>query len=239
MKIKSMLAALLIAAVSLNAQKAPKSQKELEALQKMYGTTDPDATIAAANDLIVNFKDTQFKGDAYERMTQAAEMKKDWEKAIVYAEQTIKIMPESFFSTLIAGRAYAESTKEFDFDREDKLKKAAEFSNKGIAIVTAAKNPNPQGLPEAQWEAIKKDQIAYGHETLGIADVVRKKYDSAIAHLKEATTVSDNPTIAARLGQTYLLANKKEDAIAVFKKLEQSTEPGIADYAKSQLAKIK
>jgi tetratricopeptide (TPR) repeat protein len=216
----------------------PKTQKEAEAINKMFQAPTPDGRIAAANDLITNFADTQFKGLAYQIMAQAAEDKMDWDKAIVYSEFAIKADANDYISHNIVGRGYAETTKEHDFDREDKLKKAEQFAQKAIDLATNAKNPNPQ-LPEDQFQAFKKDEMAKGHETLGMADLIRKKLDSGITKMKTAASMTSNPRLQARLAQTLIANNKADEGIAIFEKMAQSTDPTVAGYAKGQLEKAK
>ena len=63
MKTKVMLVSLLATAGLATAQKA-KSPKELEAVQAVFKAQTPDEKIAAVNNLISKFKDTEFKGFA-------------------------------------------------------------------------------------------------------------------------------------------------------------------------------
>jgi len=56
--------ALAAGAVFLQAQPKPKSQKEVEAIQAIFNAQDPDSRIAAAEKLLTNFADTEFKAIA-------------------------------------------------------------------------------------------------------------------------------------------------------------------------------
>ena len=56
---------LLVVPLLAQQERRPKSQKEAEALRALFATTDPDARIAAADELIKRFKNTDFKGHCH------------------------------------------------------------------------------------------------------------------------------------------------------------------------------
>ena len=98
MKVLCAAAALAAMAFPLAAQQkqmAPKSQKELEAIQAVMNATTPDAKMAAVDKLIADYK-TDFKGWALDQAAEAARIKRDTVKAQFYAnaEQWRKL-PES------------------------------------------------------------------------------------------------------------------------------------------------
>ena len=56
--------ALVLALPALLAQPKPKSQAELDALKVMFGAQTPDARIAACENVLTKFADTEFKAVA-------------------------------------------------------------------------------------------------------------------------------------------------------------------------------
>src|SRR5580704_13581290 len=111
---------LLAAATLAMAQKA-KSQKEVEALMAIQNAQNPDARIAAVDNLITKFADTEFKSWALERAAEACQQKNDGPKAVAYAERTLEADPKSYEARLLIAGELARGTREFDLDKEEKL----------------------------------------------------------------------------------------------------------------------
>jgi len=114
----------------------------------------------------------------------------------------------------------ARTTREFDLDKEEKLAKAEKFAKDGMALVPAATKPNPQ-ITDAQWEDLKKDDLARGHEALGMIALARKKYDVAAGEFKTATETASQPQPSTfiRLAGSYTDAGKPDQAIAALDKV--------------------
>lgn len=212
----AMLASMAWAQSASTKQPKPKSQKEVEAIQAVFGAQDPDARIAAAESLIVKFADTEFKSLAMYIATVSAEQKNDTEKIMIYGERTLEADPKNYGAMLVMARALASRTREFDLDKEDKLSKATKLANDALGMVTTAPKPRPD-IPDEQWEAAKKDFAAQGHEAKGLAAMVRKKYDEAITELKMASDLQQqkDPATMVRLASVYTDAGKYDEAIAL------------------------
>jgi tetratricopeptide (TPR) repeat protein len=212
----------VLAAVSpvLWAQKQPqpKSQKEVEAIMAIQNAQDPDGRIAAVENLINKFADTEFKGFALYIATVSAQQKNDFEKMMLYGERTLEADPKNYATMLLMANAVAQRTREHDLDKEEKLGRAEKLANQGAELVKTATKPNPQ-LTDEQWAGAKKDFEAQAHEALGIVAMVRKKYDVAITELKTAVETSQDLSTSVRLGQVYNMAGKHDEAIAVLDKV--------------------
>ena len=73
-------------------------------------------------------------------------------------------------------------------------------------------------IPAADEAKYKKD-LPEAYKTIGIAYLVDKKYEQAIAPLKKALQYNDNDDdVHTRLGQAYSLTNQKDEAIKEFQK---------------------
>ena len=213
------LACLAAAAVWMPAQ-TPKSQDEIVAIQAVATATDPDARIQAVEALISKFKDTEFKAWAYSAAGDAAQMKRDNPKAIVYYEQAIKADPKSHNAMLMLAGVLAQSTREFDLDKEEKLNKAEKYVKSALDLIPGAVKPNPQ-VTDEQWEAAKKDDVAQAHVDLGLIATVRKKFDVAVAEYKAAVDGASQPDAGTmiRLAGAYNDVGKPDDAIAALDKV--------------------
>ena len=201
-------------------QPKPKSQKELDALLAIQNATTPDARIDAVEKLLTNFADTEFKPMALQIAAQSAQQKNDFEKMVIYSERTLEADPNNYVAMLMLANGYALRTREFDLDKEEKLAKADGYANKAMEVLKTAEKPNPQ-ITDEQWTAAKKDLYSQAHEALGTANMVRKKYDAAIAEFNESVTMAATPDPATyvRLANAYDEAGKYDLAISTADKV--------------------
>jgi len=230
MKMKTLIVALLMAGTLAMGQKV-KSKAEGEAVNAVLTATTPDQRIAAADNLLSKYKDTEFKSVALQMAGEAYSQKGDGPNAIVYGNRAIEADPKNFQALLLVSSQMARMTKEFDLDKDEKLKRATKLANDAIAAIGAAAKPNPQ-LTDDQWAGIKKDLISESHETLGIIATVDKKWDAAITEYKAAIDAAASPSYTAmvRLMSVYNNAKKYDDASALADKLIAT--PGAPDNLK-------
>jgi hypothetical protein len=162
---------------------------------------------------------------------QAYEEKHDAPNSIVYGNRALEADPKNFQAMLLVAGEVAQMTKEFDLDKDEKLKRATKLATDAMATVTAAAKPNPQ-LTDDQWAAIQKDLISQAHETLGVIASIDKKWDVAITEFKTAVdgAATPEPTTMIRLAVTYNNAKKYDEASAMADKVLAT--PGAPDNRK-------
>jgi tetratricopeptide (TPR) repeat protein len=217
--------ALVAGVSSLMAQAAPPkapapTKEEIAAVQGLFAATrsGPDATIKAAEDLLTRFADTSFKDVALFSEAQAYQQKRDYDKAQVYAERALEANPKNFQTTLLLAELLAQNTRENDLDKEEKLGKSEKYANDTIQLVKAAAKPNPQ-LSDQQWADAQKDITAASHNALGLAALVRKKYDVAATEFKTATEGVPEPAYQVREASALQQGGKYDEAIAICDKI--------------------
>jgi len=238
-------AALIATLAIAQKQPQPKSQKEVEALQAMFNATTADARIAAAEDLLKKFADTEFKAITLYMLTVSAEEKNDYEKIVVYGERTLEANPKDYAVMLILARNIASKTREFDLDKEEKLGRAEKYATEAIALAKVAPKPRPD-IPDDQWAAAQKDFEAQGHQALALAATVRKKTDVAIKEYELAisTAAQVDQADRVRLAAAYNSAGRHDDAIKVLDEAlaDPQLNPAIRNAAtneKMKAAKMK
>jgi tetratricopeptide (TPR) repeat protein len=214
---------------------APKSKAEAEALQAIQAAlNDPDKTIAACENLITKFADTDFKGIALYMEADAYEKKADFDHMVIFAERALEANPQDFRAVLMLAKHYAMHTRELDLDREEKLAKAEKLSNQVIEMMKTLPKPNPQ-VPDDQWAAAKKDLTAEAYNAIGLANLVRKKYDVAATAFKTAVDTNSQPEPAymVRLASALQSEGKNDEAIVWCDKVlaDASTHPTIKQVA--------
>jgi len=216
------MAMLAAGALGLWAQKqpAPKSQKELDAVKAMFAAsqTSPDETIKTAEALITGFADTEFKELALFFEARAYQQKNDLVKAQVYGERVLEINPKNYQTTLLMGEVIAQTTRENDLDKEEKLAKAEKYLKDTMDSVKAAVKPNPQ-MSDKDWEDAKQQIVAEAHNGLGLVGLTRKKYDAAAAEFKTAADLDPEPTYLVREASALQSEGKNDEAIAICDKL--------------------
>ncbi|HEV2446668.1 MAG TPA: tetratricopeptide repeat protein [Candidatus Sulfopaludibacter sp.] len=217
---------------------APKSQAELTKVQALFNaqSAGPDAVIKAAEDLIDSYKDTDFKEIALYVEAVAYQQKRDPVKAQIFAERVLEINPKNVQATLMIGELIAQSVRENDLDKEDKLAKAEKMLNDTITNAKAMEKPNPQ-ITDAQWEEQRKYLIAEATNDLGLCALARKKYDDAINDFKSAYDGDPQPAYQVRLASAYQNAGKNDEAIALCDKL--LADPQLHPQIKSVATQIK
>jgi tetratricopeptide (TPR) repeat protein len=194
---------------------APKSKGEVEALQALQAAGgDPDKSIAAAENLITKFADTEFKSIALYIEADAYQRKGDWDKMLIYAERVLEADPKDFRATLMLANYYSTRTRENDLDREEKLGKAEKYANQVLDMMKTAPKPNPQ-ITDEQWTDAKKDTTAEAYNNIGLANLTRKKYDAAAAAFKSAVDANSRPEPAymVRLASALQSGGKNDEAI--------------------------
>ena len=230
MKTKFMMVGLLAAGSLVMGQK-PKSPKELEAVQAVFSATTPDQKIAAVDNLLSKFKDTEFKAAALDMAGEAYSQKGDSANAIVYGNRALEADPKSFQAMLLVSGQLAQITKEFDLDKDEKVKRAKKLADDAIVTINATPKPNPK-LTDEQWTGIQKDLVSQAHETLGVLAGIDKHFDIAITEYKMAIDNAANPEVSTmvRLAATYNYAKKYDEATAMADRVLAT--PGVPDNLK-------
>jgi tetratricopeptide (TPR) repeat protein len=210
----------LLTAATLAMGQKPKSKNETEAVMAVMKASTPDEKIAAAENLLAKYKDTEFKSYALLQAAQGAQMKGDQVAAIQYGNRAIEADANNFQALLLVSGLLAQSTREFDLDKDEKLGRSTKMASDAIAAVNAAAKPNPS-LTDEQWAGIKKDMISQAHDTLGTIAMVQKKYDAAITEFKNSIEVAatPEPATSVRLAAAYTNAGKFDDSAALLDKV--------------------
>src|SRR5579872_5044585 len=213
-------ALLAMETLTLTAQPKPPAPDELKALQEISNSKTVDARVAAVDSFAKSFPKSEYLNFALTAAADAYEASGNSTKAILYYQRALEANPKDYNAMLMLAAETARTTREFDLDKEEKLAKAEKYANDGMALIPSATKPNPQ-VTDAQWESLKKDDTARGHEALGLIAVARKKYDVAASEYKTATetAVDPQPATYIRLGGAYTDAGKPDQAIATLDKV--------------------
>ncbi|HTT62439.1 MAG TPA: hypothetical protein VMG35_11380 [Bryobacteraceae bacterium] len=224
----------------LLAQPKPKSQPEVDALRAMFGAQTADARIAAAENVLTKFADTDFKATALYFEAVSYDQKHDYGNTVVFGERTLEADPKHYEAMLLLAGVIAQHTKEFDLDREDKLAQVAKYANGALALLKDAPKPNST-ITDEQWAEAKKDFVSQAHAALGMGAMAAKKFDVAERELKLSIEMVDKPDGAnmVRLGKTYSDEGKYDEAIAEFDKVMAMPDVGVQVRQVAQAERVR
>jgi tetratricopeptide (TPR) repeat protein len=212
------LAAVFLTTFLAWAQK-PKSKGEIEALKAVQGATTNDERLAAIDNVLIKFADTEYKNVLLSMALQTAQQKGDYALTITWAERILDADPKNAQAQATIAFETARHTREFDLDKDEKLAKAEKYAD--LALANALTMPKPQStVTDADWDARRKDFMSQAHESKGMVAGLRKKRDVAIQEYKAAidVTPAPDPATVVRLGQAYIDAAQYDDAAAAFDK---------------------
>jgi tetratricopeptide (TPR) repeat protein len=197
-------------------QPVPKSPEEAAAVQAIFNAITPDARIQACDKLVQDFPKTEFAAVAMQIAAGTAEQLNDYDRLLIYGDRTLKIDPDNYAVMTMMATALAQRTREFDLDKEEKLKRATDYANKSMKVLETAPRPNPQVTDEA-WAQAKKDFVSQAHEALALVAVARKDFDTAIAEFKTSVEMSPSPNPATKIRMANALnqAGKYDEALAL------------------------
>ena len=198
--------------------RGPKSKAEAQALNAMIQSASPDAQIAAAEDFVVKYPQSDYKGLAYLGEAQSYQQKGDYDHLVVAGEQALESDPDDVTKVepeLLLSQAMGSRIGEFDLDREEKLAKVEKYANSALDTVKTLSKPNPN-LTDVQWEDAKGEMNGQAYAALGVDQIVRKDYEKAVAEFKLAVeaTKGAEPSYNVRLANAYDKAGKYDEAVA-------------------------
>ena len=199
----------------------PKSKAEAEALMGIQNATDVDGRIAAIDNVLNKFADTEYKPALLTMAAALYQSKGDSEKTTIYAERALQADPKNYQAMLMLGQNLAAHTREFDLDKEDKLTRADKYANDALKELQTSEKPRPD-LTDEQWTEAKKNLQGQAHEILGTSAMVRKKYDAAVTEYKaaaDAEAPNTEPATLVRLAAAENQAGKPDDAVATIDKV--------------------
>jgi tetratricopeptide (TPR) repeat protein len=215
----------------------PKTKAEFDALNAMFGATDPDARIKAGEDVIANFANTEFKSIVFFTIADAYGKKNDDVKMIVYGERALEADPNNFQASLLLSQGIARKVRDNDLDKDERLNQAEKYANQALASISSAQKMNAQ-MTDEQWADAKKDLTADAHQALGMVAMGRKKYDVAVTEYKAAVDGAHTPDPVAmvRLAQADNKAGKSDDAIAMADKVMAipDVNPSVKQFAQAE-----
>lgn len=216
----------------------PKSQKEIEALQKVQSAAQSgnyDAEIQAINYVLENFADTEYKNMLLNMAMDAAEAKGDYAQTVTFGDQAIQADPNNIIARVTLAESIAQHTRENDLDKDQNVKKAQDYANKSLDLLKTTDTP-PAGIPPDRWPDVKKQLTGQAYDALGLLADLNKKYPDAVQNFKTAVDNNPSAVVQAHLAKAYVDNKQYDDAISTADKVLAMNDapPVVKQFAQQQ-----
>jgi tetratricopeptide (TPR) repeat protein len=219
-----------------------KSQEELKAYQDAFAKPDAAQAQAAADDFAAKYPDSELRASLYMRVMNLFAQANNSEKVIATGRQAIAADPTNPVPLVQVASALAESTRDNDLDREQRLAEAVKDAQAAIDNIDTGLLAPPNADP-VRVEAAKHSILTMAYDTIGMVDLDRNDYAAAETSLQKALAESkDNPE-----GVLYLRLSVAQDKLQQYpqaldsaNKAVQYAEDGSAaqNLAKQQQARL-
>ncbi len=230
----------VVAATCVMAQKIKGGTNEAKAIQEIQKAKTPDEIIAAVDKFVVGFPDSEFKSQALSAAAEAAEQKggDGWLKAVSYGRLAIEADPKNFDALLLVAAELAQHTPENALTKEQDLGEAQKDAEAALEVIPTVAKPVDSKMPDAQFEAFKKDGVARAHAAMGMIAGKRKKWDLAAKEFQTAVDSETQPdsVVMVRLGNAYNESGKPAEALAVLNKVlaMENLNPAVKNFAQNE-----
>ena len=203
-----------------------KSQDELKAYQDASTKTDAAQAEAAANDFAARYPNSELRAALYMRAMNLYSQANNSDKVIDIGRQAIAADPTNPVPLMEVGSTLAETTRETDLDREQRLTEAAKDAQAAIDNVDTGLLVPANADPERVAGA-KRMILTNSYDTLAMVDMGRNDYSAAVGNLQKAIDQSKgNPEAVL-----YLRLSVAQDKLKQYPQALDSANKAV-QYAK-------
>ncbi len=205
-----------------------KSQEELKAYQDAFALSDPAAAEAAADAFSAKYPTSELRVSLYMKVMNLFAQGNNTEKVIATGRQAIAADPTNPVPLVQVASALAESTRDSDLDREQRLAEAAKDAQAAIDNLDSGLLVPPNADP-ARVDAAKHSILTMAYDTLGMVNMDRNDYGAAVTNLQKAINEeSGNPegVLYLRLSVAQDKLQQLPQALDSANKAVQYSQPG-------------
>jgi tetratricopeptide (TPR) repeat protein len=217
------------------------SQAEMKAYQDAFALTDPAKLEAAANDFAAKYPNSQLRSPLYTRAMNLYAQSNDTDKVIETGRQAIDADPTNPIPLVQVASALAESSRETDLDRDQRLAEAAKDAQAAIDNIDTGL-VLPANADPVRVEGAKRSILTMAYDTLGMVGLSKKDYTSAVTNLQKAISESSsNPEAVLYLRLSVAQDNLKQYPQALDsanKAVQYAKEASVQNLAKMQQARL-
>jgi tetratricopeptide (TPR) repeat protein len=222
-----------------------KTQDELKAYQDAMTKTEPALMEAAADDFAAKYPTSELRASLYIRAMNLFAQQNDTDKVLITGRQAIAADPTNPIPLVQVASTLAESTRDTDLDREERLAEASKDAHAAIDNIDTGLLV-PANADPARVEGAKHSILTMAYDTLGTVDMTKNDYASAETNLEKAVEESKgNPetVLYLRLSVAQDKLKKYPQALESANKAVQYSKDGtpaqnLAKQQQSRLQKL-
>ncbi len=219
-----------------------KSQDELKAYEDASAKTNPAEMAAAADAFAEKYPTSEMRGTLYIRAMSLYAQANNADKLIEEGRKAIAADPTNPVALVQVASVLAETTRDTDLDREQRMDEAAKDAQAAIDNINTGLIIPPNAPPERVAGA-KTSILTMAYDTLGMVNLNKKDYAAAEqALLKAADITKGNPEAVVYLRLSVAQDNLKKypQALESATKAAQLSPAGSTaqNLAKQQQARV-
>jgi tetratricopeptide (TPR) repeat protein len=161
-----------------------KTQPEFEAYKAAAAITDPAEQDKAADDFAKKFPDSELRTLLYGAVMQRYQQANNADKMLEAAKKTLAIDPDDPAALVGEAQTLAETTRETDLDKDQKVAEAKKDAER--ALVTVDTDVPTSGFPPEQLAAFKGFLRSEAYFVLGTISFNAKNWADAEMNLKKS-----------------------------------------------------
>lgn len=223
----------------LSSRRAPqaKTQEELDLYLEIYTGGVPDVKVRTVRLFAEAYPTSEFLGLAYQYQMAAYRDLSDYEGVLEAGQKALGLLPDNL-NTLLTLATVIPNGVEGRADREELLSRAERFASSVLSKIETTKIPAEIGLD--QWESRKVELSSDAREALGHIAVKRGDLDEALRQFQSAVNInpSPKPSLWYRLGGTYLLMGRQEQALEPLRRAAATGGQAVRRLALDQLRRL-
>lgn len=189
-----------------------KSQEEFKAYQEAFSKTTPADTEAAADAFAAKYPDSELRPLLYRKAMFEYQNANDAEKTVAMARKLLAIDPDSPEALVTVATITAQSTRETDLDRDERLNEAVKDANKALETVNT---DYPANTPQDRLILYQNSIRGMAYDALGTVAMGKKDYAAAEANLRKSAEFNPQPDPVTYLRLSLVLDQQMKYAQAL------------------------
>jgi len=186
-----------------------KNQDEFKAYQDAAAKTSPAESEAAADAFAAKFPDSELRALLYRKAMYDYQNTNNVEKTAAMAKKIIAIDSNNPEALVTLATVTAQTTRETDLDRDERLNEATTSANKALQTIDTDLLI-PANAPPERVTAYKNSMRAMAYDALGTAALVKKDYPAAETNFRKSADLNSQPDPVTWLRLSVALDQQKK-----------------------------
>jgi hypothetical protein len=197
--------------MSANGKPMPqaKTQDEFKAYQEAASKTGAAEIEAGAEAFSAKFPQSELRVLLYRKAMYDYQNSNNVDKTVAMAKKIISIDPNSPEALVTFATVTAQSTRETDLDRDERLNEAAADATKALETIDTDLLI-PANAPPDRVQAYKTSMRAMAYDALGTVAMVKKDYPTAETNLRKSAEMNAQPDPVTWLRLSVALDQQKK-----------------------------